>query len=152
MTYEPLAQIGESLNINFRFDKGTNGPVAEIKNRIANDQMHIANLESSLYNEKEKNGNLKAMLSEQEKIMADMQGTLSEEAVKGQKRQLALQSRIDRMADINLKFEKVQQIFNKEEAEVFRQKDDVIIRMIGINFDVGKAQIKQEDYAQLTKL
>jgi outer membrane protein OmpA-like peptidoglycan-associated protein len=152
MSYEPLAQIGESLNINSRFDQGTTEPIAEIKNRIANDQLQIANLESSLYNEKEKNANLKAMISEQEKIMADMQGTLSEEAVKGQERQLALQSRIDRMADINVKFEQVQQIFNKEEAEVFRQKDDVIIRMIGINFDVGKSQIKQEDYAQLTKL
>jgi outer membrane protein OmpA-like peptidoglycan-associated protein len=152
MSYAPLSSIGESANMNFRFDQGIDGPVADIKNQIANDQMRIANLESSLYNQKVTNNNQKAMLGEQQKIITAMKGTLSEEVLKGQKRQLALQKRLDRMDEISFKFEQVQQIFSKEEAEVFRQKDDVIIRMIGINFDIGKSQIKQEDYTQLTKL
>jgi OOP family OmpA-OmpF porin len=98
------------------------------------------------------NESLRRMLDEQRNILASVKGKQSDETLKAQKRQDALQSRMDRMDEVNLKFEQVQQIFNKEEAEVFRQKDDVIIRMIGINFDVGKSQIKQEDYAILTKL
>lgn len=152
MNYEALTKIGESLNINLKFDQGIDGPVTEIKNLIATDQLRITNLEYSLYNEKVKNTNLKAILTEQQKIVAEMKGTLSDEAMKGQKRQAALQNRIDRMDEINSKFEEVQQIFGKEDAEVFRQKDDVIIRMIGFNFDIGKSQIKQEDYVQLSKL
>ncbi|WP_375578365.1 OmpA family protein [Marivirga tractuosa] len=152
LSYEPLTKIGESLNMNLRFDQGVEGSLAEIQNKITNDKQRIASLESSLYNEEMTIKNQKAMLSEQQSIISDMEGTLSEEALEGKKRQAALQTRIDRMNEINSKFEQVQMIFSKEEAEVFRQKNDVIIRMIGINFDVNKAEIKQEDYAQLTKL
>ncbi|MEQ9465788.1 MAG: OmpA family protein [Ekhidna sp.] len=152
MSYKPIATIGESLNIHSRFDKGVDVPVSEITNRIASDQLRIANLESSLFNYKVTNESLRGMLNEQQNMLASVKGKQSDEALKAQKRQDALQSRMDRMDEVNLKFEQVQQIFNKEEAEVFRQKDDVIIRMIGINFDVGKSQIKQEDYAKLTKL
>ena len=152
MSYKPLSTIGESLDLNLRFDKGVDGPVSEITNRIASDQLRISNLEASLISYKLTNESLSGMLREQKNILASTKGQLSDEAVKGQARQLALQSRIDRMAEINTRFEQVQQIFSKDEAQVFRQKDDVIIRMIGMNFDVAKAEIKKEDYAQLAKL
>ena len=152
MSYEPLTEIGESLDINLRFDQGVDGPVSEIKNRIADAQLRIANLEAYLFNYRVTNESLRSLQNEQQYIIANMKGKLSDEAVQAQKRQSALQNRLDRIDQINNKFEQVQQIFNKEEAEVFRQKNDVIIRMIGINFDVSKSQIKQEDYVQLTKL
>lgn len=152
MSYKPLSLIGESLDLNLRFDKGVDGPVSEITNRIASDQLRISNLEASLISYKLTNESLAGMLREQKSILASTKGQLSDEAVKGQARQLALQTRIDRMAEINTRFEQVQQIFSKDEAQVFRQKDDVIIRMIGMNFDVAKAEIKKEDYAQLAKL
>lgn len=151
-SYEPINQIGQSLNLNLKFAEGVEGPVAEIKNRIAADHMRIASLESSVFNYKMRNENLMSMQKEQQYIIANMNGKLSDEAMKGQQRQIALQSQIDRMEDINEKFENVQQIFGKEEAQVFRQKDNVIIRMIGVNFDVGQAVIKQEDYKLLTNV
>ncbi|MCK9270762.1 MAG: OmpA family protein [Bacteroidales bacterium] len=145
MSYDPLTRIGESLNLKVKFDKGLENPVSEIINRINDDKRLMTNLESALISQRLKNENLEVLLSEQQKILDKMQGALTDEA-------LIAQKRIDRLEDINAKFEQVQQIFNKEEAQVFRQKDDVIIRMIGVNFDVGKSQIKQEDYALLTKL
>lgn len=145
MSYDPLTRIGESLNIKVKFDKGLDIPVSEIINRINDDKQLMTNLESALVSQQLTNENLEALLSEQQKILDKMKGTLTEEA-------LIAQNRLKRLEDINAKFEQVQQIFDKEEAQVFRQKDNVIIRMIGVNFDVGKSQIKQEDYALLTKL
>lgn len=152
MSYQTLTRIGETLDMNPKFDQGADTLVSKITNRIVKDQLRMANLESSIYSERITNGNLKALLGEQQKIIQAMQGKLSDEALKGQKRQQALQSRIDKMAEVSSKFEQVQQIFDQEEALVFRQRNDVIIRMIGVNFDVGKSQIKQEDYALLTKV
>ncbi len=152
MSYQPLTTIGESLNLNLRFDNGVDGPVSEITDQIARYQLRISDLEASLYNYKAANESLRGMMNEQSSILKGMEGKLSEEALAGQKRQAALQNRINRMAEINDKFEQVQLLFTSEEAEVFRQKDDVIIRMIGTNFEVGKSQIQEEDYAQLTKL
>ncbi|MCV9385975.1 OmpA family protein [Reichenbachiella ulvae] len=152
MSYEPLATIGQSMNLNLRFDGVTDGPVTEITDRIRGYQSRISNLEASLFNYKMTNESLRSMLRVNRNILDGMKGQLSDEAILGQKRQVALQNRIDRMAEINDKFEQVQKLFNEKDAQVFRQNNDVIIRMIGINFEVGKAQINQKDYAQLTKL
>lgn len=145
MCYAPLAKIGESFNIDVKFNNGIDEPISKIINRIEEDKKLISNLESTVISQRMMNTNLESMAREQQKIIADMKGTLSAEALKAQ-------NRIDRMEDINAKFEQVQQTFDKEEAEVFRQKDEVIIRMIGVNFDVGQAQIKQEDYKLLTQV
>lgn len=159
MSHESISRIGQSLNINSKFDQGTAIPIAEIVDRINRDRVRTETLEASLYSQQMRNENLTAMLVEQRNTMvtmkgnlAAMKGTLSEEALKGQARQFELQTRIDRMDEINLKFEQMQRLFTKEEAQVFRQGNDVIIRMIGINFDVAKAEIKQADYALLTKV
>jgi OmpA-OmpF porin, OOP family len=152
MMYEPIAKIGEALDLNLRFDKGVEGPLAEIMSSIKGDDNLIATLEAKLYNYKLHNDNLTALLNEQRNIQEIMKGQLSDEALVAQKRQQALQARIDRAAEIDAKFDKIQRIFTAEEALVFRQKDDVIIRMIGVNFDISKSEIKQDDYALLTKL
>jgi outer membrane protein OmpA-like peptidoglycan-associated protein len=145
MSYQPLSRIGESLNIDMKFDNGIDLPVSGIIMSITSEQLRTANLEANLYSQRMTNENLQAMLDEQQITLENMEVTLSDEA-------LALQTRIDRMEVIDSKFEQIQQIFNDEEAQVFRQKNDVIIRMIGVNFDVGKAQIQQEDYTLLTKV
>ncbi len=145
MSYEPLSRIGESLNIDMKFDHGIDSPVSQIIEKITNEQQRIVNLESTVYSQRMTNENLQAMLDEQQTSLEAMEVTLSDEA-------LALQNMIDRMEIINSKFEQIQQIFNEEEAQVFRQKNDVIIRMIGVNFEVGEAQIQREDYALLTKV
>jgi OmpA-OmpF porin, OOP family len=152
MMYAPIAKIGEAFNLNMRFDQGIDGPVEQIISSIKGDDNLIATLEAKLYNYQLHNENLTALLDEQRKIQEIMKGQLSEEALVAQKRQTALQARIDRAAEIDAKFDKIQRIFTAEEALVFRQKDDVIIRMIGVNFDISKSEIKQEDYALLTKL
>ncbi|WP_416866211.1 MAG: OmpA family protein [Imperialibacter sp.] len=152
MMYEPITKIGEALDLNVRFDNGIDGPVAEIISSIKGDENLIATLEAKLYNYQLHNENLTALLYEQRKIQEIMKGQLSEEALVAQKRQQNLQARIDRAAEIDAKFDKIQRIFASDEAQVFRQQDDVIIRMIGVNFDISKAEIKQEDYALLTKL
>ncbi len=145
MCYAPLAKIGESFNIDVKFNNGIDEPISKIINRIEVDKKLISNLKSTVISQRTMNTNLESMAREQQKIITDMKGTLSEEVLKAQ-------NRIDRMEDINAKFEQIQQTFDKEEAEVFRQKDEVIIRMIGVNFDVGQAQIKQEDYKLLTQV
>ena len=152
MVYEPLNTIGENLNLDLKFDKGIEGPVSEILAKTNKDAFRISSLEAELYDSKTANQNMTEMLAEQQKIQKNMEGQLSEDAVQAQKRQQVLQARIDRISDIDSKFDKIQQIFNADEALVFRQKDNIIIRMVGVNFDTGKAEIKQEDYALLAKL
>lgn len=152
MMYKPLSTIGENLGAEVRFDQGIDAPVGQIIASINKDEARIISLEGDLYDSRSKNKTLSEMLDEQRKIQETMEGQQSKDAQDAMKRQQELQARIDRAEDIDAKFDQIQRIFNQDEAQVFRQKDDVIIRLIGVNFDVGKAQIKEEDYAVLAKL
>ncbi|HSG64628.1 MAG TPA: OmpA family protein, partial [Gammaproteobacteria bacterium] len=52
---------------------------------------------------------------------------------------------------IQQRFEQVDAVFTREEAQVLRRGNDVIVRM-GLNFDVGSADVKPEYYTLLRKI
>lgn len=46
----------------------------------------------------------------------------------------------------------VEALFNRDEAQIFRQGKNLIIRMVGLNFDSGKSEIKPEHFGLLSKV
>jgi len=50
------------------------------------------------------------------------------------------------------KFNQIQESFSPEEAEVVRVSDDVIIRLYGLTFPVGKSTIEPQYFGLLTKV
>lgn len=50
------------------------------------------------------------------------------------------------------KIDRVAELFTEDEAEVAMIRDDMVIRMYGLNFPVGQAQIRPESFGLLTKL
>ncbi|MCF8069713.1 MAG: OmpA family protein [Desulfobacterales bacterium] len=52
----------------------------------------------------------------------------------------------------NEKFNKVQRLFQSDEAEVYKQGGQMVIRMRGIQFPVGKATLTPENYTLLSKV
>ncbi len=50
------------------------------------------------------------------------------------------------------RFERVRQMFGNAEADVYRQGNDMLIRLKGLNFEVGQAYILPEHYPLLTKV
>jgi len=150
--YELLESIGNNLNVGLRFDDGVIAPVALINEKLLINKAYTKTLENDLYFVRRQNETLTELSKEQQTIQNAMQSELNSDALEAQKRQRNLQSRIDQTADIDAKFAKIERMFNAVEAEVFRQKGDVIIRLIGANFEVGKSLIQQEDYALLNKV
>jgi len=54
--------------------------------------------------------------------------------------------------DRRLLFEQVEKMFTRNEARVFREGDTIILRLVGLTFDSGKAEIKQQDFDLLAKV
>ena len=50
------------------------------------------------------------------------------------------------------RFERVGKMFSDNEADVYRQGNDVLIRLKGLNFDVGQAYVLPAHYPLLTKV
>lgn len=75
---------------------------------------------------------------------------------KTQKRILADQKAIEKKLEderqFNQKFIKIQNSFGSDEAEVYKQGNQLIIRLKGIQFPVGQAVIMPENYRLLSKV
>lgn len=68
------------------------------------------------------------------------------------KESLSLKSQLAYEANIEAKFKQVNKLFTREEADVFRQGNNVILRLVGLNFPSGKATIETKNYELLGKV
>jgi len=64
----------------------------------------------------------------------------------------ALIQRLEAQARVKQQFEQVEKMFSSYEARVFREGNTVILRLVGLNFDSGNAQIKPENFDLLAKV
>ncbi|MCX2744042.1 OmpA family protein [Mangrovivirga sp. M17] len=152
LSYEPVTRIGEHLDMNVKFDKGIEQPLSEITSTINHNKMMRLNLENEIFTKKQEIENYKKIVDEKIQTQKVLKGQLSYETELSIKKQEALQSRINQNAILKAKFDEIQRLFPQQEAQVFRQKNDVIIRMVGVNFDVGKSQIEKENFATISKI
>ena len=64
----------------------------------------------------------------------------------------ALVQRLEAQARIKEQFERVEKMFDRSEARVFREGNEIILRLVGLSFDSGKADIKPEGVTLLNKV
>ncbi|MCB1843713.1 MAG: hypothetical protein KDI09_12185, partial [Halioglobus sp.] len=60
--------------------------------------------------------------------------------------------RLEAQARIKEQFAQVETLFTRDEARVFREGDTIILRLVGLNFDSGQSEIKQENFELLSKV
>ena len=64
----------------------------------------------------------------------------------------ALVQRLEAQARVKQQFEQVEKMFTADEARVFREGDTIIMRLVGLNFDSGEAQLKSMNFDLLAKV
>lgn len=64
----------------------------------------------------------------------------------------ALVQRLEAQARIKEQFEQVEQMFTNDEARVFREGNNVILRLVGLTFDSGESTLRQESFDLLAKV
>ena len=64
----------------------------------------------------------------------------------------ALIQRLEAQARVKQQFEQVEKMFTRDEARVFREGNNVILRLVGLNFDSGASQIRPENFDLLAKV
>ena len=66
--------------------------------------------------------------------------------------QEAAKKRLASEREFNERFDKVQNYFTSKEAEVYKQGNQLVIRMRGIQFPVGQATLTPDNYSLLSKV
>jgi outer membrane protein OmpA-like peptidoglycan-associated protein len=64
----------------------------------------------------------------------------------------ALVQRLEAQARVKQQFEEVEKMFTPDEARVFREGNNIILRLVGLTFDSGASQIRPESFDLLAKV
>jgi len=126
----PVQEIGDTLDLKLAFDGSVEKPNEPIQEAIKSLQKDSATLV-------ERNSQMVAL----EAQMSDLEN------------RLGLQSdRLKKQEERDQKIATVESLFTDEEAIVLKKGDSVILRMIGLNFKPGKANIDTEYFGLLKKV
>jgi OOP family OmpA-OmpF porin len=139
---KPLEQIAEKTNrVVASFVNGFDKTTGEIITYVTAYQDSVAGLNQDLdWCEQE--------LYLQNAWIAEMEQKLDSQ----EKEKSALAQQIARQAKTHKLYVKVEESFRSEEARVLREGNDIIIRLVGLNFPSAKATIEQKSFDLLTKV
>lgn len=152
-----LSQFGQAMDYELLFDKPNDETVQEINNAIS--ALYESNSEN-----KRRALEFEAQLSKINELHQDEIINLKQQHARdmaqleskftGEISMLGkTQEHLTRLhEEQKARFERVQSMFSDKEADVFRQKNNVLISVHGFKFPVGSAEIRPENFALLKKI
>ncbi len=123
---EAIAGLGDQVDVPVYFDAGHEDAVGRIAQAIANIQADVSFLEQAVADRDARIASLELELGGQSQSLARVNEALARRERQGE--------RLDR----------VESLFEPDEATVLRQSDSVILRLIGLNFASGSARLQPE--------
>ena len=138
---EPLTRIAASADLVARFDVGVEPTVTELVAFI--DELRERSRQSGL--DLQEMRIRVADLEEEIRDLDERLGGVSQERV-------ALVQRLEAEARIREQFESINAMFTRDEARVLREGNDIVIRLVGLNFDSGEAEVEAEFRGLLGKI
>ena len=151
-----MTTVASAADMVAKYDQGMEPTVAALVAHIKTYQDSASYLTEAYAGAKKQIADLQSLNEEQQK-MADLLMKEKSEEMEAQiaaaaRKQEELSRKLAWQAEVKRKFDKAYDTFNEDQAQVFRQGDDVIIRLYGLTFPVGKSEIGQEYYPLLGKL
>ncbi len=138
---DPLRQIAGAADVLPRMSNGHEELSAELVDYVENVRNDLQNLEQDV-----DSGNLRlADMAEEIRALDERLGGATAERA-------ALVQRLQAQARVKEQFERVEKMFGRSEARVFREGNNVILRLVGLSFDSGESAIKQGSFDLLAKV
>ena len=138
---EPLREIAGAADIVPDLADGHDALQGEMVAFIEN----MRNQNQSLEQERDDNQIRLADMEEEIRALDERLGGATAERA-------ALVQRLEAQARIKEQFEQVEKMFSREEARVFREGNNVILRLVGLTFDSGESTLRQQSFDLLAKV
>lgn len=136
-----MAGIADAADLAANFHEGP-GPVAlAITEYIRARQSEIAGLVTALTDREQQ-------LAQMELEIRDLEQRLGGVA----RERSVLQEELARQEQLRQRFRQIEAMFDSDEAAVLRESGKIILRLVGLRFDVGKADISAENFPLLAKV
>ncbi len=140
-TEKPLEKIASTMDLVGSFEAGYDKTTNEIVKYVQALQDRAAKSDQDLAVRDQQVEMLNARIAELEEKLG---------GVEKEKSDLAMQ--MEAQAKIREQFAAVEKLFGREEANVLRKGNDVIVRLVGLSFPVGKSTIEPQNFGLLTKV
>lgn len=138
---DPLQRIADAANIVPHMEDGHDKLQQELVTFVEN--MRAQN--QSLQQDNEAANLRIADMTEEVRTLDERLGGATEERT-------ALIQRLEAQERVKQQFEQVEKMFTRDEARVFRQGDNIILRLVGLTFDSGKSEIRPASFDLLAKV
>jgi OOP family OmpA-OmpF porin len=138
---DPLRQIAGAADVVPAMSSGPEALTTELVDVLENLENSVQSLEQEV---DASNLRLADMEEEIRTLDEKLGGATAERA--------ALVQRLEAQARVKEQFERVEKMFSKSEARVFREGNNVILRLVGLSFDSGQSAIKQNSFDLLAKV
>ena len=138
---EPLTSIAGAADVVPAMSDGHDaleGELVSFIEAIRNDKQRL---------EQEREESLTRMADMEEEIRA-----LDERLGGATEERAALVQRLQAQERIRQQFEQVESMFGTDEARVFREGNNVILRLVGLSFESGQAALRPENFDLLAKV
>jgi len=138
---EPLRSIAGAADILPEMATGHDALEMELVNFVEN----LRNEYQSLEQEREENLTRLADMEEEIRALDERLGGATAERA-------ALVQRLEAQERVRQQFGQVEKMFGKEEARVFREGDNVILRLVGLSFESGQSALRPGNFDLLAKV
>ena len=137
----PLKKVARAMDVTLTFEEGFNKATEEIVKKVKNNQTENEKLRNSLFDSRQMANLLRARTEELETRLGGVEEAKS-----------VLFQRLEAYERIRQKYLEVEKLFTTEEALIFREGNDIRVRLTGLSFPVGKTTIDQKYYSFLGKV
>ena len=144
----PIQQISDDFDLNPKFDQGFDQPTIIIKQKIQKQKKTIASLQQDLSDRNEQ----VAALSEQVTSLSTQLSSMQSEMGDLKSKEEALDDLMEQQRLAREKFQRVEQTFTPEEAQIVRVGGEVVIRLYGLTFPSGSSTIDSKYFGLLSKI
>jgi OOP family OmpA-OmpF porin len=138
---QPVQRIAGVLEIPIAVEEGLQPPTNAVIGAIQTLQDSVQSLRNALGTQREMVATLEARVDELESRLGGVQEERSE-----------LARRVEAQAQLERRFTTVELMFDRDEGRVLREGNNVILRLYGLTFNVGSANIESRFFPLLTQV
>ena len=138
---EQIKTLGDLFEFELKFDNGLEPPVENLAAAIVSLEENNRSMAQELET-------LNDELEETRKELAELSGELD----KSRSEEQQLKAKLEAEKRREQKFQRIELLFNRQEAVVLREGTRIILRLVGLSFPSGKADIEAQYFPLLTKI
>lgn len=138
---EPLRNVAGAADVVPAMSNGHDALEAELVTYVET----LRADKQALEQESEERGTRIADMEEEIRALDERLGGATEERA-------ALMQRLQAQERVRQQFERVEGMFSNEEARVFREGNNVILRLVGLSFESGQAALRPDTFDLLAKV